>query len=332
MMSENLSFNNRGSIYEATHEDSSYPEVTLPYLSFASISTTVSNVLLVTTLVYLKNLSLAKQCLLLCLYKDLVALWICMNSLCEIRMILSYSTGNGHGIDNVLSVVLSFCLWCLIGLSLLLMNVTAALKLYINKTNTLDPQMPWGDDEKIGMNCIRVTCTILIVGFTSVLYGLGIYPKIYYLFSGIESPNSFGQPRAATIFPVMLLILVASGMVTYLCAKFYKSRSLQLNETPIPKQLNYLVWVPMIAVSLTLCSSALDILSVTNHWKLLRLNIAVLQLGTPTTIIMRTPDLKAYFGKCVRRKLDQLFFMQIYWTPALISLFMYGTIYLFQQN
>ena len=328
MMPKNLSFHDRGSIHDAPHEDSSYPEVTLTYLSFASISMTVSNVLLATILAYLKNLSLAKQCLLLCLYKDLVALWICMNSLCEIRIILSYSTGNGHGIDNVLSVVLSFCLWCLIGLSLLLMNVTAALKLYINKTNTLDPQMPWGDDEKIGMNCIRVTCTILIVGFTSVLYGLGIYPKIYYLFSGIESPNSFGQPRAATIFPVMLLILVASGMVIYLCAKFYKSRSLQLNETTIPKQLNYLVWMPMISLSLTLCLSALDILSVTNHWKLFRLNIAILQMATPAAIIMRTPDLKAYFGKCISSTWDQLFFMQIYLTPTLISLFMCGTLYL----
>ena len=328
MMPKNLSFHDRGSIHDAPHEDSSYPEVTLPYLSFASISMIVSNVLLATILAYLKNLSLAKRCLLLCLYKDLVALWICMNSLCEIRIILSYSTGNGHGIDNVLSVVLSFCLWCLIGLSLLLMNVTAALKLYINKTNALDPPMPWGDDENTGMIYIRVICTLLIVGFTSVLYGLGIYPKIYYLFSGIESPNSFGQPRAATIFPVMLLILVASGMVIYLCAKFYKSRSLQLNETTIPKQLNYLVWMPMISLSLTLCLSALDILSVTNHWKLFRLNIAILQMATPAAIIMRTPDLKAYFGKCISSKLDQLFFMQIYWTPALISLFMYGTLYL----
>ena len=328
MMPKNLSFHDRGSIYEASHEESSYPEVTLPYLSFASISMTVSNILLVTILAYLKNLSLAKQCLLLCLYKDLVALWIFMNSSWEIRIILSYSTGHGQGIDDVLSVVLSFCLWCVIGLSLLLMNVIAALKLYISKTNTLDPPMPWGDDENIGLNFIRVTCTLLIVGFTSVLYGLGIYPKIYYLFSGIESPNSFGQPRAATIFPVMLLILVASGMVTYLCAKFYKSRSLQLNETPIPKQLNYLVWMPMMAVSLTLCSSALDILSSRNHWKLFRMNIAMLQLATPAIIIMRTPDLKAYFGKSISSTWDQLFFMQIYLTPALISLIMYGTLYL----
>ena len=144
MMPKNLSFHDRGSIYEASHEESSYPEVTLPYLSFASISMTVSNLLLVTILAYLKNLSLAKQCLLLCLYKDLVALWICMNSSWEIRIILSYSTGHGQGIDDVLSVVLSFCLWCVIGLSLLLMNVIAALKLYISKTNTLDPPMPWG--------------------------------------------------------------------------------------------------------------------------------------------------------------------------------------------
>ena len=328
MADTNVSIHDKGSFPQALQGDSSYPEVTLSYLSFASLSATLANVLLLAILGYLKNLSLAKQCLLLCLYKDIVALWICTNSSWELRLLLSYSMGNGQGIDNILSLALSFCLWCFVGLSLLLMNVTAALKLYINKTNALDPPMPWGDDENTGMIYIRVTCTLIIFGFTSVLYGLGIYPKIYYLFSGIESPNSFGQPRAATIFPVMLLILVASGMVIYLCAKFYKSRSLQLNETTIPKQLNYLVWMPMISLSLTLCLSALDILSVTNHWKLFRLNIAILQLATPATIIMRTPDLKAYFGKCISSTWDQLFFMQIYLTPALISLFMYGTLYL----
>ena len=328
MTGTNTSIHDGSSLRQELHEDSPYPEVTLAYLLLASLSMTLSNVLLLTILAYLNSLSLAKQCLLLCLYKDLVVLWICMNSSWEVRLLLSYAIGIGQGIDNVLSLVISFCLWCLIGLSLLLMNVTSALKLYINKTNTLDPPMPWGEDETIGLNFIRVTCTLLIVGFTSVLYGLGIYPKIYYLFSGLDSPNSFEQPRAATIFPVMLLILVTSGIVTYLCAKSYKSQSLHLNSAPIPKQLNYLVWMPMISVSLTLCSSVLNILSVTNHWKLFRLNIAILQLATPTIIITRTPDLKAYFGKFISSKLDQLFFMQIYWTPALISLFMYGTLYL----
>lgn len=328
MADANISIHDKDSFPQALHEDSSYPEVTLSYLSFASFSATLANALLLTILAYLKNLSLVKQCLLLCLYKDIVALWICTNSSWELRLLLSYSMGNGQGIDNILSLALSFCLWCLTGLSLLLMNVTAALKLYINKTNALDPPMPWGDDENIGMIYIRATCTFLIIGFTSVLYGLGIYPKIYYLFSGIESPNSFGQPRAATIFPVMLLVLVASGMIIYLCAKIYKSRNLHLGEAPIPKQLNYLVLMPMIVVFLTIGSSALDILSSRNHWKFFRMNIAMLQLATPTVIIIRTPDLKVYLGKCISSTLDQLFFMQIYLTPALISLFMYGTLYL----
>ena len=57
------------------------------------------------------------------------------------------------------------------------MNVIAALKLYISKTNTLDPPMPWGDDENIGLNYIRVTCTLLIVGFT-IIYKLGIFSTV----------------------------------------------------------------------------------------------------------------------------------------------------------
>ena len=324
----NVSLDDRSVLPEARNEDTLYPAVTLYYLIFASLSMIISNLLLYVIISFLKSISLVKQCLMICVYEDLAMTMICLNSVWEIRLLLSYSIGDGLGITQTISLILSFCAFCLIGLLLLLMNFVSALKLYMNKTNLLDPPMPWGDDEKLGIITIRIICAILIIGVTATLYGLSIYPKLYYLFAGLDSNDFFKQPKVSIIYPFILLFLISTSLFTFLGAKFYKFRSLQLNEVPVPRQINYFLWMNMIFVSLSIFSSMFDLLSETNHWKLFRLNAIILQIATPAIIILRNEQLKTYFYNFIKNKFDEMFIMQIYFTPIILSVCMYCTLHL----
>ena len=328
MRSFNVSLDDRSVLPEARNEDTLYPAVTLYYLIFASLSMIISNLLLSVIISFLKSISLVKQCLMICVYEDLAMTMICLNSVWEIRLLLSYSIGDGLGITHTISLILSFCAFCLIGLLLLLMNFVSALKLYMNKTNLLDPPMPWGDDEKLGIITIRIICAILIIGVTSTLYGLSIYPKLYYLFAGLDSNDFFKQPKVSIIYPFILLFLISTSLFTFLGAKFYKFRSLQLNEVPVPRQINYFLWMNMIFISLTIFISAFNLLSERNHWKLFRLNIIILQVATPAFVILRNDQIKKYFYNLIKDTLDQIFFMQIYLTPAVLSFVMFCILHL----
>ena len=64
MTGTNTSIHDGSSLRQELHEDSPYPEVTLAYLLLASLSMTLSNVLLLTILAYLNSLSLAKSVIL----------------------------------------------------------------------------------------------------------------------------------------------------------------------------------------------------------------------------------------------------------------------------
>ena len=69
---------------------SSYRVVTSLHLIFAAISIVISNSFLFIILDYLNNLALAKECILLFLYKDLMKLGMTINSLEMLSFILSY--------------------------------------------------------------------------------------------------------------------------------------------------------------------------------------------------------------------------------------------------
>ena len=131
-------------------------------LMIGTISMLISNIFSFLILNYLGNLALAKDCLLLYLYKDLMKLAICMNCLSEISVALGYTIGGELGTLATVAKVLSFMGSHILLLLLIFMNIIGALKLYQRKTNILDPPMPWGDDDSMGIKWIRLIVTLVL--------------------------------------------------------------------------------------------------------------------------------------------------------------------------
>ena len=149
----------------------------------ASLAITfISNLLVILLRSYLCNVSLAKECVLSYLYRDVLLAWMIVISMWELGILSICLNGYGVGLEMITSKVLGFLLNCSFVTFLLLMNAIGVLTLHIVRAKTIDPWMPWGEDEGKGLKMILGVCIGTSVLFTLTMYILGIYPISYYFF------------------------------------------------------------------------------------------------------------------------------------------------------
>ena len=176
-------FTGKNQIESLTNND--YPLENHGFVVYAHVSFTItlfSNLLVILLRSYLCNVSLAKECILSYLYRDVLLAWMILISIWELGILSIYLTGYGVGLDMITSKVLGFLLNCSFVTFLLLMDAIGVLTLYIIRAKTIDPWMPWGDDESKGLKMIHAVCIGASILFTLTMYILGIYPFSYYFF------------------------------------------------------------------------------------------------------------------------------------------------------
>ena len=176
-------FTEKNQIESLTNEDNTLGK--FGFAVYANVSFTItfiSNLLVILVRSYLCNVSLAKQCILSYLYRDVLLAWMVLISIWELGILSIYWTGYGVGLDMITSKVLGFLLNCSFVTFLLLMDAIGVLTMYIIRAKTIDPWMPWGDDESRGLKMIHAVCIGTSILFTLTMYILGIYPISYYFF------------------------------------------------------------------------------------------------------------------------------------------------------
>ena len=292
-----------------------------------AISTVISNVFSLVILNYLGNLGLAKDCLLLYLYKDLMKLAISMNCLSEISVALAYTLGGVAGTSATVTKVFSFMGCHILLLMLLLMNISCALKVYQRKTNILDPPMPWGDDDDKGIKWIRLIATLVSLILTSTMFGLGIYPTSYYWFSRQEIPSLSKESMSFYVFPILLIVLIFTSIITALAGKFYKRQIPHPADSNIPHQIDYFHMTFCFLLFLMVLLGESQIFSSNNTWNIWKMYLIVIQVAIPVLTVLKENQLRRYAYNLLKSRLEELFFYQIYFTPTLIFLLMNITLY-----
>ena len=96
---------------------------------------------------YLSNVSLAKQCLLLYLYKDFVMVFIAYSCWLEVSFLYVYTYGDVQ-IDWIPAAIIAFGVRCGVSVLLSLAAVISFIKYRMKKETILDPAMPWGEDDE----------------------------------------------------------------------------------------------------------------------------------------------------------------------------------------
>jgi hypothetical protein len=316
----------------ASHEESPYLLLAEANDLFSIVSNVTSGTLFLLILSYLNSVSLAKECVLLNIYQDVLLSWVSINCIWVIKIILYYNTGNGIGLEENTAKVLCFVFWSLITIFLLQVNLAFAIKFYMTKTMILDPPIPWGYDEKSAMLGIRVIFIGLTLGLIITLYGLGMYPHAYYeIFLG-QDVSLLTLPRATLIYPTVLVSLLVNCTILCIATNCYRTKNAQPIDAIIPEQITYSFGIFVILIGTIMFTGTVDIiLGLRKRWILLQLLLSFTQVITSAVAIFNAENLKSHSIKVIKDKLDEAFFLSIYLTPTILALVIYSTLYLLYE-
>ena len=190
---------------------------------------------------FLNDQPIVKQGLLLYLYKDLVCMGIVLQCLLALVRVIQYSSCNGQAMYEFLAKAISFAIYFMRLQFLAFLNVLAILKMYMIKKGIINPPMPWGDDEDLGIKMIRFVTIATAFAFTTTFYIFESYPNIYYsLLRGYTNVVVVTDlPKGASVPLALHVFLLITVLVTYFATMYYKY-TLQHNlDTGIPLQMNY---------------------------------------------------------------------------------------------
>ena len=273
---------------------------------------------------FLHNSSPVKECVLLYLHKDLLVMLASLRSLWFLKIIL---TDEESGMGEYLATALVFCSWSMFFTVLALTNLISALKFYIIRTMVLDPPMPWGADEKLGMACIRIILGLIAVGYPSILFGIGLYPMYYYSLTK-ENADFVDANLIRWLYLGPNTPLIVSFCIFSLGARICKNTAKEQINDMIPQQMTYFSWSFVIALSIVICSVLSGSIPSILQWGILQLLISIIQLIIPMSVILNNEQLKTYSTTFIKNRLDDVFFFNIYIIPPGLTILIYGTLHI----
>ena len=223
------------------------------------VACAISVILLVLIYCYLHNMNSAKECILVHLYKDFVAImiitriWLISKAIAAI-ITITYLR-NLATMSQLTAKIFSFTFIALANFTLMIMNSIAAIRLYMTKTMVLDPPIPWGNDDKFGIKMIRLLVGGISVGYPMMLFPFEVYPKVYYDFLNQTHPKS----SSWYVIPCTLQLLVF--FTTILVEKYYQMKGLQQMSLNIPTQFSYFVLVIILMYTFILFEVSFQLLN-----------------------------------------------------------------------
>ena len=290
--------------------------------------TFVLNILLFLLCSYLQSVSLAKQCLLLYLYKDfLIVLVLCLSWIegaCVLMFVCTLPIG------WIPATIIHFCLRVGIIVLLLLANIITILKFRMSKEKMLDPSMPWGDDEKKGLLWIRAFCWVFSIGIVTTMYICGIRSTHFYLLTGQDVKQSMSY-----IDLLLNIILLGTCAFFIIGENYYQIVNQGQGLDPmVSKGVKYLVFGFLLIILATMIGNV-SILVPTIPFQFIiwlrRKSIFVMlivEIVIAVCIILESDHIKSHVSKFVASIIDQAFFLNIYLIPLFIFIVMHSTLYI----
>ena len=190
----------------------------------------------------------------------------------------------------------------------------------------LDPPMPWGDNETLGVRSIRVSCSLISGIFTSTMYGLKLHPRLYHLFVGNFAPL-YSFSGATLIFPGVFIGLLVTYTIVFGGTEFCQSCKTPPNDSLVFRQLNWFFCMTMISLLLILPLVTFKAFELDNPWIIVQLQISMTH-GIIAIIIVSTHQLKSYILKQFEKMQESAFLLSIYVVPGALMVLINTSIYI----
>ena len=276
------------------------------FLTFAA--STILNSLV---LGYLSSNSLSRQCFLLYLYKDIVRIWMAITFMWFVAAAIRYMSRNEDTIDKLPAKIIFFVMLGLVLLILLFLNVSSAFELYMIKQRMIDPPMPWGTDEFLGIKITRFVTGSLVLGFICTMYAVGAYPKIYYTYIGDPVSLSELFLRGTMIITILVVLLLTTFTITSLTVKYYQ-RKHQDNIVTGAHYLFYpIVWMCSLSLVVLLLIESSNVFSRPTKLGLLEMAASLNGVLIILFVIVKTEQLRSYVKKNLENVLYEMMHLNV---------------------
>ena len=291
--------------------------------------TLVLNTLLCLVFAYLHSVNLAKECLLLRLYKEFILVLVSCSGLINVLSIGMYKYG--YPMHWIPATIITVCLRIGTINLLLLANIVQFLKYRMNKEKMLDPPMPWGDDEHRGIIWIRVFCWGLSTGFVITMYVVGLHTATYQLLIGKDYDQSI------PIIHSGLNIFLLSTCLFFIIGENYfrKKNDAQAFDPVVSRRLKYLILGFVLTSLITaICNISVQAMSKSPRlWIKKRVfNILlIVEIVMAMYTILNADQLKSYIFKLMTDIYERAFFLNIYLVPSFLFILIHGCLYIVYQ-
>ena len=261
------------------------------------------------TLSYLNSVSLAKKCLLLYLYQDVISSCLWIRSFRMIEAFLSYY--NVNGASQTQAITVSFGLWFgFFYLSLILIFVSIS-KLYMAKSNTIDAPIPFlSQNELLAIKQIRIACFLLVVGFLSSTFCVGWYPLTYHVMQQDREEGTDWIYR-----PSGLLLLSISGVLTVAKRYYETTTDLQIDQI-IPKTIKCIFIFFLSTLACSIIAEATQLVETKKIVKISEIIRSIILIFGPFVMIYRSNQLKTHSIRIIKNTCDDFFLLSIYLVPT----------------
>ena len=262
---------------------------------------------------YLNSIPTAKKCLLLYLYKDTISsiLW-----LRAIRMIEAILGNLNIGKTNkVQALTLSFALVCGFLYMSLIVTFINIYKLYMAKTKTVDPKIPFLDEnEELAIRKIRVICLLIAIGSMTTFFAMGWYPSVFYAMMPNQEPRN-NLLMSNILYRGTMIILLFINCVISLLKKYYQAITEIAIDKVIPKAIKYIVIQSFLILTITTIAEAFHFASFKDIRIIVQLIHSVLLIVVPILLTFRSDQLKSHSIRFLKNQYDNAFFLSIYLVP-----------------
>ena len=301
-------------------ENSKYPMNNKPFIVFALVSVVISTTLYILILNYLNGHSLVNTCVLLYLYKDVVKLIMAMNIVWFLGLVIRYSCDNEHSIYKAYAKIMCMFVWGMMFLFLILMNVIAILKMYMMKKMLVDPPMPWGEDENLGISIIRIASCVLVIIFVAIMWTLGIHPNTYYIYTGDEATLHTSSVVTA-IFPMLITFFLVTFTITSLGTKYFQLKHRQNIDTGITSEINCFPLIIVIFFAFVLFTGIFYWKN--ERWKFYLILGRIVSVLAPLFVILKTPQLRSHVNKTLQDKVHEILHLNVKFVIMCVSIYIF---------
>ena len=267
---------------------------------------------------YMNSVPTAKQCLLLYLYKDTISSFLWMRFIWMIKVLLS--DGDIEGLSTAIAIIISFALQSGTWYMALMLISISIYKLYMARTKTIDPKIPFLDENEVtAIRKIRVAFFFIVLVLLSTTFAMARYPSSFYDLKPDDVEREDLLISNIIYRGTLFFLLLVSGIITMALKCYEATTELQMDQV-IPKAIKYFAnFFPAILTLFTvgglIAASFLPFANIHIIRKIGSIMMSIVIIFGPFLMILKSDQLKTHSLRFLRDKFDDLFFLSIYLVP-----------------